>query len=394
MKVSDIFLLNESKEIMTVKARLMNRVELKLAQEFQSLCSVIHDYVFGEKAKTTWTDDHVKELVAKLKKFKRFKFMNWAIKELEDCISAFGKMGQARENMRKHRSTMNKHSDDILAAMEAGDMDAIHNVSTALGAILDELDAHVDVDKTAKGRMKRTFTKESNWFFGGGATELLDIIDGAMYKKITDLDFGNDLYTYTNFPVNKMEDDLKYLVAFMLNLSETDKPKRIEGNTDFRKYLMLAKAGSDSYKVLMDMLEEYLRANNKNLIPKIVEYINDHPEIRDANNKAKKKIKHVYRGVPGYSEDSGPRLSAQRAVIQDKKQKVVATSPSRSAAENFALAKGHMESERRSEYGYLIEYEVDPESIVLVTYILGTAYGEQEVLIDASKAKVVNVEEI
>jgi len=392
MKVSDIFLLAESKEIITVLARPLNKMEAKLAQEFQGLCSVIHDYIVGDKSKESWTDQHVKELIRSLKKFKRFTFMDHAIKELEDCISAFGKMGQARENMVKHRTKMNKHSDDILAAMLAGDLDKVHDVSTALGALLDQIDAHVDVNEKAKRQMKQTFTRENMGFFSGGSTDIIDIIDGNMYKKIIELDFTSDIFTYTNFPVNKMAENLKYLIAFMLNLSTTDKPKRIDSNDEFRKYLMLSKAGSDSYKTLMDLVQNYLQSNNKTLIPKIMSYIEDHPEIRDANNKAKKKIKTVYRGVPADKDER--TISSAKAVLLDKKEKVVATSPSKHAAMNFALQKGHLDSVRRSELGYLIEYEVDFNSIVLVTYILGTAYNEKEILIDASKAKVVQIEEV
>lgn len=387
-------LLNESTEVMTLNARLLNSVETKLAKEFQDFCKITHEYVFGDKSKKVWDVSVVRELITKLEKYKRFGFCSELIKDLSDMAKTHDKMVNSKEMKKIHLPKMSQHADDILAALEAGNFDAIDDTSSALGALLDDLDAWVDINSEPKKKFKAKATKQSSWFFSGGATELLDIIDGPEYEKIISIDFSQPVYTYTNFPTSKMEHTPEYLVAFMLNLEKEGKPKRLKSNVDFRKYLMLAKSGSDSYQVLMDMVESYLRNNNKSLIPKIVKYIDDHPEIRDANNKEKKKLKTVYRGIPGYNDDDGKRLTKTEVLLQDKKEYAVATSPNRSAAMNFAYAKGHLDSERNSDFGYIIEYEVDQESIILATYVLGTAYGETEVLINPNKAKVVKVTEV
>lgn len=387
-------LLNESSEVMTLNARLLNGVETKLAKEFQDFCKITHEYVFGDKSKKDWDDTIVRELITKLEKYKRFGFCAELIKDLSEMAKTHDKMVRSKELKKSHLPKMSMHADDILAALEAGNFDAVDDTSAALGALLDDLDAWVDINTEPKKKFKAKTTKQSSWFFSGGATELLDIIDGPEYEKIISIDFGQPVYTYTNFPTSKMEDTPEYLVAFMLNLEKDGKPKRLKSNVDFRKYLMLAKSGSDSYKVLMDMVENYLRNNNKSLIPKIVKYIDDHPEIKAANNKEKKNLKVVYRGIPGYTHDDGSQLTKSEVVLNDKKEYAVATSPHYSAAKNFAYAKGHLDAERNSDFGFIIEYEVNPESIILATYVLGTAYGETEVLIDPNKAKVIKVSEV
>ena len=118
--------------------------------------------------------------------------------------------------------------------------------------------------------------------------------------------------------------------------------------------------------------------------------ISKHPAIYEANEKAKRKSKILYRGV-GFGDEY---VGETEVINKDKKQQFVATSRSAHAAMNFALMKGHMDADRRSEYGYMIQYQVDPSCIILDTSIFMTVYGESEVLIDASKATVHEIERV
>jgi adenylosuccinate synthase len=123
--------------------------------------------------------------------------------------------------------------------------------------------------------------------------------------------------------------------------------------------------------------------------------VNDIPSIKSANDSAKKKIKTVYRGI-GIGEDDEGDPSRDQIIAQDRESKYVATSDSRHAAKNFALQKGHLEDseERRSALGYIIEYRVTPDAILFDTKVIDTVYNESEILIDATKAEVVEIKEV
>lgn len=387
MRIKEVLVLTESTELISIEARPMNSVEMKLATKFKDLCTVLHEYVVGIKRKDSWSADHVSDLVEKLKLFSSFSFMKKVIYDLEEHLTSFEKMGSSKAVAKHHRHKMNSHADDILAALESGDFEAVDNISDALGAILGSIDHFVDISATAKSVLKRTFTKEDWGFFASGHDSILDVIDGDLYAKVISIDLSKDIYTYVNFPA--MSNEFAYMLAFMLGLTPTHGVKRIKSSLEFRKHLMLAKAGNESYEKLTKLLSDYLHGNDKSLIPKILHYIKDHPEIRDMNSRAKKKITKLYRGIA-----SDYDTSRQEIISQDRDAKLVATSESKYAAKNFALAKGHLDTERGSEVGYIITYGVEPSDIVLVTHILGTVFGEAEVLIDVTKAKILDIEQV
>ena len=79
---------------------------------------------------------------------------------------------------------------------------------------------------------------------------------------------------------------------------------------------------------------------------------------------------------------------------QEKKNKWVSTSKYDDSAKNFAMQKGHLMGGRNNEWGLLLTYKVNPNSILLDTEIFGSIFGEAEVLIDTSKAKLVDYEEV
>lgn len=389
MKLSELKTLKESTEVHVVHPRPMNSVELTLSREFQKFCSIIYDYLKGDMSKVDLTAEHVSELLTKLKKFNRYKFLNQFTKELEDGLKSHEKMLNGKGKVKKNLKKFSKDSDDILDYIVAGDYDSAHTMSQGLAAMIDEINAHINVGGIARSRIKGAFTAQPTIF---GTTRLLDFVDAEMYKKIIELDLSNFKYTYLEFPKSKLDDDFHYVLNFMNNLVDSTKPLRVKSKHDFRLYLKTAYAGKPEFEELKELFDRYLHSNNKSLIPKIMTLIEKYPAIKTANDRAKKRIKYVYRGLGFGSEVED--ISEDDVVEQDKEAKFVATSTSRTAAKNFAFQKGHLDADRRSDYGYIIKYKVDSSSIILDTSIFETIYGESEVLVDTTKAEVIDVERV
>jgi len=135
------------------------------------------------------------------------------------------------------------------------------------------------------------------------------------------------------------------------------------------------------------MVTNYLHNGDKKLIPRILKELDDYPELKATNDKRKRQIKQVYRGIGGVGHSSSSKV-IKDMLAKDKKQKVVSASRYDDSAKNFAMHKGHLWGDRNNEWGLLVTYKTSPNSIILDTAIFGGIFGEGEVLIDASKAKV------
>jgi hypothetical protein len=195
-------------------------------------------------------------------------------------------------------------------------------------------------------------------------------------------------YSYLKFPKNK-EKDIQYLIYFIQELTRINDSVSISNKT-YQIYSDFLFRESKDWSKLKKTVEDYLLNNNKKLIPSIIEELNKFPELNKINNKLIKKTKEVYRGVGGNG------LKEKDVIKQEKKNKYVATSLSKYAAKNFAYGIGHLEKQdqRRNKDSYIITYQTNPNNIILDTRIFGSVFGENEVLINTSKAKIKNIERI
>lgn len=253
----------------------------------------------------------------------------------------------------------------------------------------DDIDAHVDVPGQARRTIENTFMSMPSFF---GTTRLLQHIGPRELDKVKSLDFSKPLYTAIDFPSRKT-DSLDYGLYFLLQLTDSPKPRRMTDASGLRTHTKVRYAEDKAYQRLLKLIDAYLHSNNKKLIPEIISLINANPTLKAANDKAKKKIKVVYRGL-GFAE--GDDTSNEEIEQREHDQEYVATSLSRRAALNFALQIGHLESaeSRRSNSGVIITYKVTPEAILLDTDILETVYNEREILIDARLATIESIDDV
>lgn len=378
--------LNESTEVTTIVASPINKLTKHHLEQFQELCRVVLRLIKSDNA---LTGENVADALSALNKFDDLPFVKNATEKLEAALKKFnsGQDTQARRSSPDHKAKRKQAADDFEAALLGGNFNEADSLADVLGELFSGGDdLGVNVDSETKDIMKYAFTKGMSFMGSSDSDDVIDTIDASTYKEASEVDLDTHYYSYTDFP-RAMLNSPDYMMAFILNLTTDRNPKRINALGNLRVHNKMAKANSESYQKLLGLVDRYLVSNRKELIPNIMAELEKHPELVRANNQAKRKISKVYRGIPDFDGS----MTSHEVLQADRDAKIVATSTSRHSAMNFAKAKGHMETDSRAETGWLIEYDAE-NAIVLVTTILGTVYGEEEVLIDTTKAGVIDIE--
>lgn len=377
----------ESKELRNLDFHPISGLEEKIARRVQKLAIAIHDFLAIKE--TDIKPEDVTSLRDVFVAYGRgFAFAKVAVKYLNSYLESHDKAGNAVAKLKDKHEELGGHSKNLKAAFLSGDRGAMRSSRDGIKAILDQIDHNIDLKKEARQLVKSSFMAEPSFF---GSSRLLSTIGSKEYEAIRAIDFSKQQYSSLDFPHAK-SDDFDFVLFYMISLSDSPKPKRLMNAHSLRIHAKVEMANDPRYQELLKLLDVYLHNNDTSLIPKIHGLIESIPAVKSANDAAKKKIKVVYRGL-GFGE----RMPSYEAIIaKEKENKYVATSDSHFAAKNFALQKGHLESadERRSEYGIIIEYAVKPDAILFDTKVIETVYNESEILIDARKAEVKNIEEI
>lgn len=376
----------ESNELATVTAHKINALTTKRVEDFQALSSEMADFLERD---APFTPESVDALIDVLDGFKSLDFAARAIKQLGKIRADFDTGEAAKRNHRdpEQKSKRKQHADELEAALLGGDYDAFDTIGDVLSALYAGTDkVDTQIDKETRDIMRWTFTKGTGLFSSSSADDPLREIDASTYRKVASVDLSTHNFSYIEFP-RAMTGSPEFMAAFILNLTTGPNPKRIEKPSDLRRHTKQNYANSARFQELLEMVRRYLQNNDRAMIPKIMQELQRYPELVKANNIAKRKIKTVYRGIPDYEGD----LTGKGIVAKDRESQFVATSDSRSVAMNFAKAKGHLDSNASVESGWIITYDAS-DAVLLVTSILGTVYGESEIIVDATKAGVVDVE--
>lgn len=353
-----------------LKLDRISPADVSAAKAAQEACKIIADFA---AIKDVSLQD-VERFHAAISKFSTLGGLKEIIARTATYLEDHKKSEVAKKSVDDDHHAYRKHADDVKAAFLQSKFSKQHKVDTTNKHAT--IDVYSDATESVKNLVKNRLFNKSSFF---GTTRLLADIDEGDYKKISEIDFSKKLYSYGKFPKNE---EFDYAIAYLLNLS--DKPEITVSSHEFRLLSRLRHDDDENYKLLKTSVDRYLHNNDKKLIPEILHLIEAVPEIKKANDKSKSEIKIVYRGIP----------NGENVVDQDREAKFVATSTSKHSAKNFALQKGHLDSERRSEYGQIIVYEVGPESILFDTEAISTLFNEAEVLIDATKATVQDIIEV
>lgn len=378
----------ESKELAVHNARPLSPVERKRAEAAAEIFTRGHELL--QVSKQDFALSHVKEFRDVLLKYgKPFKFAQQMLAEIDKALDSHTKMLQSKDKLKAHMPAISQHSADLKAAFMSGNKSAMRKHREELEKRIEDIDHHVDAPATARRTIERRFSESPSIF---GTTRLLKHIGEREYTKVKAIDFSQPLFTVNDFPHGRT-DEFDYVLHFLLQLGPEAKPRRVTDAGDFRVSNKVRYANNGKFDKLMKLTDQYLHSNDKALIPEIKALIDSIPEIKRANDKAKLKIKTVYRGIAIGENQSSSHAAISR---EERRLRYVATSDSKHTAKNFALQRGHLEGDavRHSELGAIITYSVTPDAILFDTRVIDTAYNESEILIDATRATIENIEEI
>lgn len=199
-------------------------------------------------------------------------------------------------------------------------------------------------------------------------------------EKIATMDLSS-AYSGMSFPLET--EDVEKVIYWFSKLA--DKPKQVEvSKGDMKKVLTLKYGDKEGFEELTKNLDNYLKSNSKEDLKKVLNSVGKIPELKEENEKTRRSLKKVYRGIVRKFDPD-----------REKSQEFVATSKYEDVAERFVYYGGaHLLLPNVSRSGYLLEYDVDRSSILLDTEILGSVYNEAEVIIDPRKANLVSVKEL
>lgn len=159
-------------------------------------------------------------------------------------------------------------------------------------------------------------------------------------------------------------------------------------------YLSLQQiAEAAMYKKQIDkIVSDYIKTNDKKLIPSILKIINNDEDLKKLNDQLKHSVTVVYRGIALDDKD----LTIEDIIDYDKKQKYVATSRSEQIAKEYAKGRGQLNGKKSSkpEKGCVLTYEVTSDDIVFDLSTFDKEYGTIETIITPKTATIIKAEEV
>ena len=373
-----------------VNVREINEHEERLASEFQKFLKIVKDYTTKKDPKEK--DFH--ELKKGIEAYKSYPFAQPLLKRMGESEKELTERGEARSRIADPKF-MSGHAQSLAElekAIESGNWDAAFSQSQELGAMNKALEQSMKSDPSLVSLRNPYEISSGMLFFSGGAREgLLQTFEKSEMDKVINTDLKVNRYTFLPLEEKHLS-DFENIVYFIQNLRDVEAPVEIK-QRKVKELTQYMQGASAEYQALVVKVNNYLHGNQKKLIPEIIEDMKQFPDLEEANEEAKKDIKVVYRGIPDVQdeEDAGQMTEAE-VLEKDKEAKYVATSMTSWSARNFAMQKGHLESEGRSAGGWIIEYKTPIESIVLDTQIFGSIFGEAEVLIDVTKVSDAQIE--
>lgn len=372
----------ESVEVTVVQRRPINKVETYLMTNFQTLLRILQTY---SKLYAPGLAEFEK-LKADLVGFKKFKFFASIQAKFNEQEKELATIRSKRKELQGKRKSLST----IVSKMESAFIKG--NINTAF-KMIPQIDSIVKVASKALKPKGQTGFKGNPFaissaeaFFSGGTRKgLLQSFDKGDMQEAIDKDLSKYKFTYLELPKDKLE-NFEFIAYFIQTLSDSPKPERLRKD-EFHILSDFLYHSKPDYDAFINLVDRYTYSNDKKVLTKILDGIKKYPELYKANEKAKSKIKKVYRGI-GFREDE--RNMVKTTIKLDRKSKFVATSVFKEVAERFAKCMGHLDSKPNCNEGVVLVYKVKPESILLDTSIFRTPYHESEILIDVSKSKIVD----
>lgn len=343
-----------------------------LLQSFQEMLKITLDVYHKQSSDKRGSIESLKDfkhLRKNIQKFHNYGYIRPLIDQIGQIEKELIEKISNTRTLRKHYIT---DIDDALRVWKTHNIDGQISSAKRFSLIVDKFKAAKSTP--LKNRRNPYFIENSLLF---QTNDFLKTFELPQIQYIIDLDI--DVFKYSYLALNELtQNDFQYIAYFILQLSDVPTEKEISG-MDLRRAFIMEYSGPQ-FDTLLKMVDDYLYDNKKENIQTILQLIEQFPKIYEANENAKKNITVLYRGLP---LDNNGNYN-----IDD----VIATSKNKAVATRFAYGIGHLEplSNRRSDNGVIETYSVTPDSIMFVVTIFGGIYGEDEVIIDRNKARLVN----
>jgi hypothetical protein len=369
-----------------VKFKRVDRKTLYFLNDFILLSKLLYSISSGNI-----NENNFNSIKNEISKYKKYKFITPILTQISQISSSLKKGSSTNiDNLiLKVIKTKNEIEKNIISL----NFNSIKNLSTEedYNKISNYFKSGDDIisSKLKINILKSSF---SDLFSGGKKKGFLSSFDKDDWNSLNKHTFINNItyFSYLSPPTNASTFD--YIVYYITKI-KTDKNSIELEKDEFIDYINSLYNNNKKYLKFKSLVDDYLFSNKKNLILKILNFLDEFPIIKKENEKRKKLIKTVYRGISFEERDELYNK------LLDKKQvdfEFAATSMDKNSALNFAFKRGHLDSltYRGNNFGLLITYEVNKNSILIDFSVLGGVFGEDEVLINTKKSKIKRVEQV
>jgi hypothetical protein len=237
--------------------------------------------------------------------------------------------------------------------------------------------------------------QQACFLVGGQRLGLMSVLDKETIEDVAKIDIGSLPYTYI-FPklnsdgslyIGTNTNEIQILITIIKSLKSSPKPVRLNPT----EYEVFKRIMSPHFNELRNLIQNYIFSNNKSIVDKIKSLMT--PEDREAMINSIQSVKKVYRGI-GWNG----QYRTEKNIREDEiKSKYVSTTPNLSVANRFTRGAGHLENDsvNRNEHRAILTYDIsNKNSVILSTTIFGEAFDETDILIDATVAKLIEVERL
>lgn len=195
---------------------------------------------------------------------------------------------------------------------------------------------------------------------------------------------------FTSIPFKIAHQPFAYIVQSLRFSSNKETPLRLDPNM-YQDYFYLKYKDNAAYQNILNLMQKYVRENSAASIQSVLTALDGLPELRELNERSKRGTKLVYRGI---ALDDSERYSSADILKMERERQFVATTKREDVAMAFAQNRDVYSNERGTERGFLITYQVSPQSIIFDNALFGTTddlYGEGEYIINPQAAKILKI---
>lgn len=372
---------------------ILDKQIIQLLNEFIKISTLMFDLKFAYSIDI----DQISKFKTQFEKYKKFNFVKDILTQLTNILDKHQdvKSDSSKNKINSLFKSIESKSRVLENGIKKGNFDKMKSVKVSsefeqlqklIQSEADIIKSGLSIDVLKNGLI--------SIFNAGKKMGLLDSFDKNDWKQLNSIKFDMNKTYFNYLPELSFKNDFETFVYFIQKI-KSDKAKQIKLDTiEFQDYLEILYRNNSEFKQFKKIVDNYLHSNDKKLIPKILDFLEKFPIIKEENEERKKKIKTVYRGIHISRDDPLYYGFRNRKNVDFE---FAATSLTQSTAKDFAvglggiLMKPNKEGERE---GLMLTYSTTPSSIIIDFNILGSVFGEGEVYINTKKSKLINVEEV